>query len=210
MRLRATITSDHGVVFIADPVTRSPAPPVNGRDLVVADQSCVAVCTMHPQEGETTFELSVSISRPLSHLVFEGELETPGRKIAITGSDNVPFLSMDVCEAVTSVKIWTNDLRCPNYVQVLAEADFSDVAPYAAPGRGEGVDRTTAERLAQAARKLDLAQAEFNQISAGINDSDQKNRINLSVLTAVHDIQESIFAEIGSEFPDLLEKKSTP
>jgi hypothetical protein len=191
------------VVFIVDPTNHWMPPEVNGRDLVAANKACVAVCTQHPQMAETTFELSVSISRPLSNLVFEGKLDTPGLKIAIEGADGIPFLAMDVREAVTPIKIWTNDMRSPDHVQIQAEADFSNVVPYAPPRAGEEMDRPTAERLVQAAQKLDKVEAEFAEIATHIKKFSQRSRINLSVITAIHDIQEAVGAEVGSAFPDL-------
>lgn len=203
MRLRATVTTDHPIVFVCDPASDFSVPRGIGESVITADKSCVSVCTIHPQESETTIELATSISHPVGKLVFEGELETPSLKITVTGSDTLPILSMDVREQVTPLKIWANDDRWPDYIQILAEVDWSDVLPYAAPASGKGMDRLTAERLVQAAQKLDLVEAEFAQITADIKDPYQKNRISLSVVTAIHDIQESIFGEIVSEFPDL-------
>jgi hypothetical protein len=71
------------------------------------------------------------------------------------------------------------------------------------------MDRQTAERLAQAAQKLNGLEAEFDRIAADIRDPRQKSRIALSVTTAIHDIRESIFGEIASEFPDLRVHKDT-
>jgi hypothetical protein len=193
-------------VFVDDPLLRPMPPPNAGSKAVMATKASIAVCTMHPQFAETTIELATSISSPLAHLVFEGELETPGRKIAVSGSDSVPIVSMNVRETVTPVKIWVNDLREPDYVQVLAEADFSDVLPYSAPRKGEEMDRPTAERLAAAARKLASVEAEFAQITAGIKSFSQQSRVNLGVVTAIHEIQEGIFGEIGTQFPDLRDK----
>jgi hypothetical protein len=209
MRLRATITSDHGIVFISDPASPwSLDPSEIGKWLVVANKSCVSVCTIHPQQGETTIELATSILQPIGKLVFEGELETPGLKITVTGSDTVPILSMDVREQITPLKIWANDDRWPNYIQILAEVDWSDVLPYAKPASGEGMDQSTAEQLVEVAQKLDLVEAQVRRITANIKDDYQRGRIALSATTAIHDIQESIFGEIASEFPNLISNKS--
>jgi hypothetical protein len=123
MRLRATVTTDHSIVFISDPASRFLLPSGIGDHLVAANKSCVSITTMIPSDGETTIELAVSISNPVGKLVFEGELETPGRKITVSGYDTVPVLSMDVREPVTPLKIWANDDREPNYIQILAEVD---------------------------------------------------------------------------------------
>lgn len=210
MRLRATITSDHGIVFISDPASPWTLDPSEiGDRLIAADKACVSVCTVHPQHGETTIELATSILRPIGKLVFEGELETPGLKITVTGSDTVPILSMDVREQVTPLKIWANNDRWPNYIQILAEVDWSDVLPYSKPATGDGMDRSTAEYLVDAAQKLDILEAQVRQMTANIKDDCQGDRIALRVTTAIHDIQEGIFGEIASEFPDLIPDKGT-
>lgn len=202
MKLRATVISEHPVVFIYDP-TAPYEPQPELRQLITATPSCIAVATMPSVDGEITVELGVSISRPLGDLVFEGKLQTPGGRIVVAGSDTVSILSLYVRDSVTGIKIWANDPEWPDLIQILVEENvFPEEAPFWY--EMEGVDRATAKRLIDAAQKFDAAAAEIEQIASNIDDPVRKSRLKLVAGLAASDIQDGIVQPAKRKFPDLI------
>jgi hypothetical protein len=118
--LERSIAPPHPIVFIVDPSQHSEVPGDTGATLVTSTPSCITVGTQDAASGETMIRLGDVPKEPAGHLVFDGTLETPGRRVAVEDSGLAQILSMSVENVRTPIRIWVNDLSEPDLIVIQA------------------------------------------------------------------------------------------
>lgn len=122
--MKKTFLVPHGVVFFCDeshPDAEVPFHDDGGP--VAANRSCVSVITMHEVDGETSIEFASEIDVGEDkglQLVFEGQLETPGRLVSMSTSQEDRVMEVPVSGATATLTVWLSDLRWPERVLVQA------------------------------------------------------------------------------------------
>ncbi len=87
--------------------------------LVVSSGSCIAVGCQCDVEGETEFRLGTRLEvDPRSAPIFQGQLKTPSRKVAIRSVLDDTILEMPVSQPEMTVYIWVNHPTVPDLVIV--------------------------------------------------------------------------------------------
>lgn len=71
-------------------------------------------------DGETTVELDGMISDPVGKIAYDGDLDTPGGRVAVSLSNLDEVLSMDVPHAKTRLRVWVNHPVWPDLIQIEA------------------------------------------------------------------------------------------
>jgi hypothetical protein len=115
--VQAKLSPPNSILFISDPTLREEVPELS-RELVNATSTCIAVGTLAEIDGETTVRLAKAITSPEGQLVFSGEIETPGLRIAISRSDRICVVEHAVARRLTHVKVWANHPREPDLILV--------------------------------------------------------------------------------------------
>lgn len=122
--MNKTLLVPHGVVFFMDDNHPDVIVPSHDDDGIAdASSTCVSIFTMIDVEGEVFVELANKITdskkENLLH-AFEGVIETPGRKVAMSTSDGDTLMEVDVPETSAKLSIWVDHPKWP--VVVLVEA----------------------------------------------------------------------------------------
>lgn len=120
MSLEKSIAPQNSIIFISDPTQRVEVPADVGSTLVAVTSSCVSVGTLAEVDGETTVRLADSFADPEGEIVFDGSVETPGRRIAVSDVLGNSILEMDVPSSLSRVTIWANDPMEPDLILVRA------------------------------------------------------------------------------------------
>ena len=122
--MKKTLLVPNGVVFFCDeshPNVEIPFHDDGGP--VAANSSCVSVITMHEVDGETLIEFSSKIEVAEDselQLVFEGEIETPGRLVSMSTSQDDRLIEVAVSDVTAKLTVWLSDLKWPERVLVQA------------------------------------------------------------------------------------------
>jgi hypothetical protein len=115
----------HAILFIFDPSNKNVEIPeyVDG-ELTAENHGCISVGTQPDVDGETTVTLgrhSEGVDLTGLSRVFEGRIETPGRKLAIVTSESQSILERDLGSTEAEVSIWVDDAKNPGRVTVMIE-----------------------------------------------------------------------------------------
>jgi len=115
----------HAILFILDPSNKNVEIPeyVDG-ELTAENHSCISVGTQPDVDGDTSVTLGRRSERvDLTGLsrVFEGSIQTPGRKIAIVTSESQSVLEQNIDSTESEVSIWADDAKNPSRVTVVIE-----------------------------------------------------------------------------------------
>lgn len=94
--------------------------PDTGADLVAATASCVTIGTLAEMDGETTVRLTRDAPDNPEPPIFEGFLNTPSCRVAVSLSSGTNILSMDVAGVRTRLTLWANDQSEPDLIIVRA------------------------------------------------------------------------------------------
>lgn len=123
--MEATISVPHGIVFVLDPSNRGVVIPayVDG-EVISSNPTCVSVATVPEVDGDLTLRLGKSVTPTNKSIlvVFDGLIETPGKRLAIGTPDIDVVLEIDVSEVLTYVVIQVDDPKSPKLVCVNVEA----------------------------------------------------------------------------------------
>ena len=119
-----TLCPPNAILFVFDRTNHNVSVPeyIDGQ-LIASTDTCLSVGTQDAVDGDTTISLErlhKGASANIPHKVFTGRLRTPGRKIAVVTSEGQIVLEQDVEGEIARVEIWTDDLRNPARVVVLA------------------------------------------------------------------------------------------
>ena len=120
-----SLSPPNAILFVFDPSHGDVRVPeyIEGR-LTAGNETCVSVGTRAEVDGETV--VSLGRRRDAGDLtklekVFEGRVETPGRKIAVVTSEFQPILHLAVPDSAAKISIWVDDNRNPGRISVLVE-----------------------------------------------------------------------------------------
>jgi hypothetical protein len=104
------------IVVIADPSGYDLPSGLSG-SLITSTDSCIIVCCLMSQDGDTEFTLGKAHEvDPGDPPKFHGKLRTPNHLIRIQSVELETILESRVSERETTVRIWTNDIREPDQV----------------------------------------------------------------------------------------------
>jgi hypothetical protein len=124
----ARLAPPYSIVFIED-VSGGEVPDFTERSLIAATGSCIMVCTLCEIDGATEFLLGPrSEVDPGTQPVFQGQLETPSRKLAIfsvpvavgSGFGDI-VLETSVPRDETIISIWANRPTEPDQIIIGVE-----------------------------------------------------------------------------------------
>ena len=108
MKNKVRYAVENGVVFIEDEKGGEPPDPSND-DMVKYTSSCISVACLHEIDGEAEFILGPSDEvDPGYEASFDGEIETPTKKLVITSVEENKILQAEVPGIVTRVRVWRN------------------------------------------------------------------------------------------------------
>ena len=123
-KMKKTMLVPNGVVFFFDPSHPDIVIPMHDDDYVVdANDSSVSVFTQIDVDGEVSIELAKTIAdskKENLQQVFRGEIDAPGRKVAMSTSVEDLVLEVDVADTKANLSVWVNDLGSPDIVLVEA------------------------------------------------------------------------------------------
>ena len=119
--LEKKLAVQNGAVFVSDPTHRDVTlPPVEKP--VTASSSCICIATKHEVDGDTTIRLASRFDQPSGSMIFDGNLETPGQRVEISGVGLESLLEMAVPDRTTRITVWTNHPDWPDLILVQAQA----------------------------------------------------------------------------------------
>lgn len=118
MPITITIAPVNSILFLSDLAGGTPPEPVWGAK-ILSTPSCISFACFPEQDGPTEITIGPSNEvEPGPILVFDGDLETPGRVIAISAVDTDRVLSINVAHAKTKVRIWYSHPKWPDKVTI--------------------------------------------------------------------------------------------
>lgn len=89
------------------------------QSLISATDSCIAVGCRAEDDGETDIFLGTCSSvDPGERPIFEGQLSTPSRRIAVKTVLGATLVEASVSGTTTTVRIWANDPKEPDKIIV--------------------------------------------------------------------------------------------
>jgi len=116
--VETSVAPPNSIVFVVDPTHVSVVPEDTGVALVTATDSCVAIGTREQASGETRIRLETASGDLEGSVVFQGLLETPGRKVAVETSELDRLVAIDVENASTHIKVWVDDDSEPSSITI--------------------------------------------------------------------------------------------
>jgi hypothetical protein len=120
-----TLSVPNAIIFLYDLASKNiQVPEYIDNVLVAANEACISVDTQADVDGEVTIKLSNNIDKSdkeLCEKVFEGVIDTPGKKLAVSTSEDDRVLEVDVKTNKSQVSVWVDNLDFPGIVLVEAE-----------------------------------------------------------------------------------------
>lgn len=121
---RVKIAPEYSMLFVAGPEDNVLVPLCDKQDVAIwSTETCVAFACFMYQDGDTevtfapTSELDAgSVLRPDCVLRFDGQVETPERRLELTTAADDIVLETEVPSELTRVRIWSNHPREPEHV----------------------------------------------------------------------------------------------
>lgn len=139
--------------------------------LVVSTDSSIAVGCQCDVEGETEFRLGTRLEAdPGSPPIFQGQLKTPSRKLAIRSVLDDVVLEIPVSQPETTISIWVNHPTVPDQVIVGVDSIDEPLASDALLQLRAG-KLMTEQQKAELAAKAALADSQYldlqDEVDAG-------------------------------------------
>ena len=119
LKLTAKTRIPHGVQFIYDPTMDIDIPDDTGAGPVLHTGNCLTVWTVLEDDGQVSLTLTRDESDARGTKVFEGVLDTDGRRLALNDSGLNAILECAVPDARTKLAVYTNHDRDPDQVVCL-------------------------------------------------------------------------------------------
>ncbi len=122
MALEAMVQAPNSVVLVLGDMEAAVPESMRG-SLVAATAECVAVGTLTEHDGVARLrlldvsELGSAELPPL--LVFEGEIATPGRTLAIASVFGDVYLELPTAGGVVALQVWVSDTSEPDDIAVI-------------------------------------------------------------------------------------------
>jgi hypothetical protein len=110
--------AENGLVFVSD-IDGGRLAEKMGDEMVQATSSCVAIRCLHEMDGAV--ELTLGPIRELAQVgypEFDQMIETPNRRLMISGVSGEPLLQTDIPLTQTRVRVWRNHPVWPDKVVV--------------------------------------------------------------------------------------------
>ena len=123
--MEITLFIPHAIIFLYDLANKNVQIPKYVDDVLVSsNEGCVSVGTQADVDGEVTLKLVDRL--PENHKntykkVFDGCINTPGKRLAISTSEEEGILEIEVQDRKAQVSIWVDDVSYPGVVLVEAE-----------------------------------------------------------------------------------------
>lgn len=123
--MEITLSISNAIIFLYDLASEDIQIPEYIDDVLVsANEKCVSIGTQTDVDGDVTIRLSNQIDasdKKSCKQVFDGFVSTPGKKLAISTSEDEAILQTDVKEEKTQVFVWVDDSGFPSMVLVEAQ-----------------------------------------------------------------------------------------
>jgi hypothetical protein len=119
----AVVRPPYAVIIVGDPACEPPESL--GGQLIGSTSSCVAIGTLSDVDGDTRIRMldaEDAVNLP-AHLVFEGELELPTRRVTIMSVLGSVYLERQLDSPSVSVQIWVNDQEEPDNIAIVITRD---------------------------------------------------------------------------------------
>lgn len=118
--MEAIISVPNAILFVLDPGNKDVSVPEYRPDqATAANATCVSVKTLAEVDGDVSVRLehprTASTNEPTT-MVFDGEIETPGKVLAIVTSLFEKVLETHVQEFITRISISVDDPDAPSVV----------------------------------------------------------------------------------------------
>lgn len=115
----------NAIVFLYDLTAPSIQIPEYKEDTIVSyNKSCISIGTQSDVDGEVTLKLSEKINiadKDHCEKIFNGEVDTSGKKLAISTSEVEGVLEISVKTSKTPITIWVDDTKFPSLVLIEVE-----------------------------------------------------------------------------------------
>lgn len=120
--LTANIAPPNSLLLVMDRTVGRVPDSMQGRDIAFTP-TCIAIGTLSEHDGSTHVMLGDN-SEPLARTapIFDGVLDTPGRKLAVCSVLDEVILEIDVAAERTRVRVWSNDQAEPSEICILVSA----------------------------------------------------------------------------------------
>ena len=113
-----TLPVPNGLLFIQDPSIWDPPEPVDDSGIWASPAGITFGC-MHRDDGDTDVAMGkMQTIEQASHLVFDGQVDTPKLRIVVQIVPGTIILEQFVTKTKTRVKIWTDGSPRPGKVIV--------------------------------------------------------------------------------------------
>jgi hypothetical protein len=110
--------AQNGLVFVSD-INGGKLSEKMSDEMVQATSSCIAIRCLHEMDGPV--ELTLGSIRELGETgppEFDQAIETPNRRLMISGVLGEPLLQTDVPQTQTRVRVWRNHPVWPDKIVV--------------------------------------------------------------------------------------------
>lgn len=119
---KVEIISDFGVIFIYDRTIKDMLIPEPLADQVVTSNNvCAVVKTQHYVDGSAFVTLIRNSEYTSSELVFDGEIQSPGKCVSINTAEDEGLLEAEVENTIANLKVWVDDIEHPENVVVFVD-----------------------------------------------------------------------------------------
>jgi hypothetical protein len=109
------------LLFIRDPDVEN-IPEIDGLKLTWANPDCVAVSCQSDSLGETVVKLGRPAEDKMRQvLVFDGEINTPSRRVVVEDIHVERIFSLPVSSVRTRIRVWTEGAQDSEIVVIDAE-----------------------------------------------------------------------------------------
>jgi hypothetical protein len=106
-------------LFVISDVKGGKAPDFIPNSPVMSSSSCILAGCLMFQDGETEVTLGPAEElRQVTPPVFDGQLETPSRAVAVSTVEWTTLMTMAVKDQLTRVRIWPNRAREPDRIAI--------------------------------------------------------------------------------------------
>ena len=120
--MEATLSVPNAIIFLYDLASKDiQVPEYIDNVLVAANEKCISVGTQADVDGDVTIRLSSQIDdsdKKSCEQVFDGLISTPGKKLAVSTSEDDAILQVDVKGEKTQVFVWVDDSDFPGLVLI--------------------------------------------------------------------------------------------
>ena len=111
------VAPSHSLVLVMDPSVGRIPEKMSGA-LVAATTTCVAIGTLSEHDGTTRICLGTEEYSGGGNGVFDGELDTPGGRVAVCSVLDEVLLEVPVPFRRSRVRIWANDDQEPSELNI--------------------------------------------------------------------------------------------